>query len=102
MAAESDPTDLSREAALQKVRELASESRNIVLIPHARLRGAQRMINRLMVERCLQKGTITEGPYRALRTGYWRMTFSRRAAGEEMTCVVEIDWPDRLLVVTVY
>jgi hypothetical protein len=30
------------------------------------------------------------------------MNFYRHAAGEEMTCVVEIDWPARLLVVTVF
>ncbi|MDB5544822.1 MAG: hypothetical protein JWO64_1971 [Hyphomicrobiales bacterium] len=55
-----------------------------------------------MVERCLQKGVLAEGPYVALKTGNWRMNISRRAAGEDMTCVVEIDWPNRLLVVTVF
>jgi hypothetical protein len=45
---------------------------------------------------------LVEGPYVAPRSGFWRMNFYRHAAGEEMTCVVEIDWPARLLVVTVF
>lgn len=102
MAAEIVPLELPSDVAIQKVRELASDGRNIVLVLHAKARGKQRAINRLMIERCLQKGMITEGPYVALKTGNWRMNVSRRAAGEDMTCVVEIDWPNRLLVVTVF
>ncbi len=102
MTAEIVPLTLTPEAATRKVRELAATSANIVLIPHASKRGKQRVINRIMVERCLRLGTLCEGPYIANGTGHWRMNFFRHAAGEEMTCVIEIDWPRRLLVVTVF
>jgi hypothetical protein len=96
------PTKLSAAAATKKVRELAESSGNIILINHAKKRGRQRVINRLQIERCLRLGTICEEPHIALKSGFWRMSFMRHAAGEEMTCVVEIDWPSKLLVVTVY
>jgi hypothetical protein len=96
------PLVLRAEDAIRKVRELASDSANIVIVGHARERGKSRRINRIMIERCLQRGTLVEGPYVAPRSGFWRMNFYRHAAGEEMTCVVEIDWPARLLVVTVF
>ena len=96
------PLELSKDAATRKVRELAATSANIVLIPHAKKRGSRRAINRIMVERCLQRGTLIEGPYLSTKSGLWRMNFFRHAAGEEMTCVVEIDWPNKLLVVTVF
>jgi len=99
---EKAPAKLSAAVATKKVRELAAVSDNIVLIKHAIKRGRQRAINRLQIERCLQRGTLSEEPHIALKTGFWRMSFTRHAAGEEMTCVVEIDWPSKLLVVTVY
>jgi hypothetical protein len=102
MSANIAPLKLNKNDATRKVRELAATSANIVLISHAKSRGTQRSINRIMVERCLQRGTLIEGPYVAPKSGFWRMSFFRHAVGEEMTCVVEIDWPSKLLVVTVF
>ena len=96
------PEELTAQVALALIHKIAAVSSNIVLVSHALKRGHQRRINRIMVERCLMRGAITEGPYVAAASGNWRMNVSRYAAGEEMTCVVEIDWPNKLLVVTVF
>jgi hypothetical protein len=34
--------------------------------------------------------------------GQWQMNLFRHAAGEEITCVVAIDWATRLLVITTF
>ncbi len=52
--------------------------------------------------RVLRSGNITEGPYVALKSGWWRFTMTGRSAGDEVSCVVEIEWKTKLLVVTVY
>lgn len=50
----------------------------------------ERRITRRQVELCLQKGTITEGPFMNSR-GNWQVNMYRHAAGEEVTCTVIIE-----------
>lgn len=101
MAGDIVPFALTRVSALNMVRRLAADSDQIVVLSHAQRRGSERRISRGQIEACLRKGTIIEGPYLNAK-GDWQMNFYRHAAGEEITCVVIIDWPKRLLVVTTY
>jgi hypothetical protein len=94
------PLALSAPAALRMIREIAVESDNIILIGHAKGRGRQRRISRSQVEACVRKGTIIEGPFMNDHHN-WQVTLYRHAAGEEMKCAVAIDWPSRLIVITV-
>ncbi|UPT97270.1 DUF4258 domain-containing protein [Bradyrhizobium barranii subsp. apii] len=95
------PDRLNDADALKLIRMLAADSNNIVVIKHAKQRGAQRSITRPQIERCIQKGTITEGPF-VNSHGNWQVNLSRFTAGEQITCVVAIDWPQRLIVVTTF
>src|SRR5258706_16266275 len=82
---------LTAPAALQTIREWAKDSRRIVTrIKHSRARMEERRITRRQVELCLQKGTITEGPFMN-EFGNWQVNMYRHAAGEEVTCTVVID-----------
>jgi hypothetical protein len=95
------PLSLTAKHALSMIRSLALASERIVVIDHGRKSQRKRNISRRQVELCVQKGTIIEGPFFNMH-GNWQVTMYRHAAGEEMTCVVAIEWPTRLLIITVY
>lgn len=99
--AEVIPLALTPIAALKMIREIAKSSENIVVVKHAKKRQRQRSVMRVQIEACLCKGTIQEGPFMNDK-GNWQVTMYRHAAGEEVNCVVAIDWPSKLIVVTVY
>src|ERR1700722_17963914 len=92
---------ITRPTALRMIRELATDSGRIVVIGHGRKRQRERRITRLQIEACLQKGAIIEGPFMNQR-GNWQVSMYRHAAGEEVTCVVAIEWAERLLVITAF
>jgi len=98
---EEQPPFLSAEQALQVIRALAAQSDNIVIIQHARQRGRQRRISPRQIQLCCLKGSIVEGPFLNPR-GQWQVNLFRYAAGEAMTCVAAIDWPSRLIIITVF
>ncbi|MDP2120686.1 MAG: DUF4258 domain-containing protein [Hoeflea sp.] len=98
---ETPPRHLSASAALRIVRDIASDTGNIIVVTHARKRQRERGITRRQIELCVQRGTVTEGPFMNTH-GNWQVTLFRHAAGEELNCVVAIDWPSRLVVVTAY
>lgn len=101
MAAEIVPLSLTRPHALTMIRELAKDSANIVVVAHASKRQRQRSITRPQIERCVQAGYIDEGPF--LNThGNWQVTMCHYSAGEEVTVVVAIDWPKKLIVITTF
>jgi Domain of unknown function (DUF4258) len=95
------PDRLSAALALKVVRLIAADTDNIVLISYGRRRAQQRNITRRQIELCVQKGTIVEGPF-LNQHGNWQMNFYRHAAGEEVTCVVAIDWATRVLVINTF
>lgn len=95
------PVKLTGAAALRMIRQLAENSRQIVVVkPHGTDAMRARRVSRMQVERCLQKGTICEGPFMNSH-GNWQVTMYRHAAGEELKCAVAIEWEERLLVITV-
>lgn len=95
------PSNLSPDDALSVIREIATDSGRIVLLPHARKRARERRVSWVQVVRCCQKGTVQEGPFVNMH-GHWQATLYRRAAGEEVSCAVAIEWKTRLLVITVF
>jgi len=95
------PLTLTPATALKVVRELAADTGRIVVIRHGKNRQRKRKITRRQIELCLQKGSITEGPFMNPH-GNWQVNLYRHAAGAEVTCVVAIDWGERLLVITAF
>jgi hypothetical protein len=95
------PDSLTAGRALRVIRELATRSENILIVEHGQQRSRQRNISPLQIQQCCLKGTITEGPFLNSH-GNWQVSLFRHAAGQKVTCVVAIDWPSRLIVVTVY
>lgn len=95
------PLTLTAQQARTIIRDIAQDSARVFVIPHAKRAGRTRKIAFKQIIDCLLKGTISEGPY-IFVNGKWRCNVRRHAAGEEMTCVVEFDWPKRLLIVTVF
>lgn len=78
----------------------ADTARIVVVRPHGTDAMKKRRVTRPQVEQCLQKGSISEGPFMN-QHGNWQVNMYRHAAGEELTCTVAIDWGERLLVITV-
>jgi hypothetical protein len=100
-AVKEQPADLAEADALRLIRILAEDTNNIVVISHGRKQTKLRRIARRQIELCVQRGTITEGPFVNSR-GNWQVNLSRHAAGEEVTCVVAIEWAKRLIVITAF
>jgi hypothetical protein len=98
----SQPRTLSTHDALRIVRELAARSENVAVIPHGRKRKHERCISHADILRVLRRGVCVEGPYIAAKSGLWRLNVEGRSAGELLTCVVEIVWRKKLLVVTAF
>ena len=99
--AEIIPLKLTPAIAIKMIREIAADSNNIVIISYGKTRMRQRRISRRQVELCVQRGTVAEGPFMNQR-GNWQLNLYRHAAGEEITCVIALDWPNRLLVINAF
>ncbi len=95
------PERLTPADAIRLIREIGEDSDRIVVLRHAQTRQRQRRITRRQIEACVRRGSIAEGPFLNSH-GNWQVSLYRHAAGEAMTCVVAIDWPKRLLVITVF
>jgi len=101
MKADVIPLKLTPALALRTIREIAADTNNIVVIRYGKKRARERKIGHRQIELCCQKGTITEGPFMN-QHGHWQVNLYRHAAGEEITCVVAIDWATRLLVINTF
>lgn len=97
------PEKLSKADALKVIREMAADTAKIVSPSwsHSGKQAKKRRITRRQIELCVQKGTITEGPF-INPYGNWQVNLYRHAAGEEITCVVAIEWATKLIVVTTF
>jgi hypothetical protein len=95
------PLRMTRAAALGMIRQLAEDSARIVIVSHGRKRQRERKITRPQIEFCLRKGFIDEGPF-LNEHGNWQSTMCCQHAGDELTVVVAIDWPNQLIVITTY
>ncbi len=100
---EGQPANLTASEAQNLIREIAADSAHInVLRPHGEARRKQRGVSYQDIARVLRVGRLTEGPYIAIKSGNWRMNVTGQSAGEELTCVVEIEWRESVLIVTVF
>ena len=95
------PDQLSAADALKIIRMLAADTGKIVLIPYGKKRANERRVTRRQIELCVQKGTISEGPF-INGHGNWQVNLWRHAAGEQITCVVAIDWITHVLVINTF
>jgi hypothetical protein len=95
------PDQLSAADALKIIRMLAADTGKIVLIPYGKKRANERRVTRRQIELCVQKGTISEGPF-INGHGNWQVNLWRHAAGEQITCVVAIDWVTHVLVINTF
>lgn len=99
--AEIKPFRMDKPAALKMIRGLAADSDRIVVISHAMKRQAERKITRRQIETCVRTGYIAEGPFLNDHNN-WQVTMRCYSAGEELACVVAIDWPSQLIVITTF
>lgn len=99
--ASDQPDTLSVPEALRVVHMIAADTDNIVVIGYGQRRAQQRRKTRRQMELCVQKGAISEGPF-INGHGNWQMNFYRHAAGEELTCVVAIEWATKVLVINTF
>lgn len=95
------PDKLSRDDAQKVIRIIAADTNKIVVVTHGKQRQRQRNITRPQIERCVQKGIVTEGPF-VNSHGSWQANVTRYAAGEEITCVVAIEWATQVVVITTF
>jgi hypothetical protein len=95
------PFELCGPDAVKIVQLLAVKTENIIIIPYGKRKASIRRITRRQIELCVQKGTLTEGPF-LNQHGNWQMNLRRHAAGEEITCVVAIEWATRVLVINTF
>lgn len=79
---------------------IALDSGKVLITPHATKQMNARGFTRLDALRCIEQGTICEGPYQG-PTGDWKVNMQRHAAGEEMVVVVAICDPT-LVVITAF
>lgn len=86
--------------ALARIRQLASDTGNIVQGPEAPSRMRKRRISWAEIVKVLQLGQITEGPF-VDQKGCWRCRLERFAAGESVKVAVSI-CDDVLVVITCF
>lgn len=98
------PIPLNDVNMLRIIRELASNSGNVFIEPHARKRMKQRSITRTQVYACLQFGVIDEPAHENIR-GHWKCTLRHHHAGDLVRVAAAIEKDDAgcwIAVVTVF
>lgn len=93
------PLNLTPTAATRIVRDIAQDTGRIAFSSHARQRMRKRRINRTQVYDCLRSGRLIEGPYVDIH-GWWRCTFEKIAAGDNVRVAVAFNSRELLVVVT--
>ena len=97
--------NLSDSDAIAILRDCAINDNRVFFSKHAIKRMVQRKITRPQVLSCLEKGRITESPYRDPK-GDWRCSIEHYTAGSIVTVAVAIkhnqDNGERTVIVTVY
>lgn len=91
--------DLTPVSALELIHELAEDSKNIVITPHAKGRMKSRIVSITQVIRCLKNGVFVEEPYRDMKGG-WSMKLEVWTAGRPISVVLAIHGR-KLIIITV-
>ena len=98
------PLPLNDANMLRVIRELAQDSGNVFVEPHAKQRMRQRHITLTQVIECLRKGVIDEPAHTNIR-GNWKCTLRHLHAGDVIRLVAAIEKDengDWIAVVTVF
>ena len=83
------------------IREIAVDSGRIVLIP-PREDAFGTTLHQPTTDRAVLPEGHDDGRTVSERERQWQVTLYRHAAGEEVTCVVAIEWATRLIVITTF
>lgn len=97
--------DLTAPTALTIIRKLAANSGNVFLIQHAKKSMKKRHITRAQIDQCLLKGQITEGPYRDVGSGNWRVRMEHYVYGQCVRVIAELftnDLGEKILIITTF
>ena len=89
---------------LRIIRELAQDTGNVFVEPHAKKRMRERNITPTQVYACLRKGVIDEPAYENIR-GNWKCTLRHQHAGDLVRLAAVIEKDDNgewIAVVTVF
>lgn len=97
--------DMSANKTLKIIKALAIDSANVFLIDHAKKSMKKRHITLHQIIQCLLNGVITEGPYRDIRSGNWRVRMEHYSAGQCIKVVAEImtnNNNEKIIVITTF
>ncbi|RIZ68665.1 MAG: DUF4258 domain-containing protein [Methylococcales bacterium] len=97
--------DLSISMASKIIKDLAQDSSNIFLIDHAKNSMKKRHITLIQIIQCLVNGSITEGPYRDIGSGNWRVRMQHFSSGQCIRVVAELmtnDNNEKIIVITTF
>ncbi len=94
--------NLTKQQATKLIREIALDSRNVIITTHAKVRMVERKISRQMVFECLRHGRIDRQPEPNVMKGSLECLMEHHVAGETIGVVAAIpeDNPG-IIVVTV-
>jgi hypothetical protein len=97
--------DMSISMASKIIKLLSKDSANIFLIDHAKKSMKKRHITLAQIIQCLLNGSITEGPYREIGSGNWRVRMEHYSAGQCIKVVAELmtnDKNEKIIVITTF
>ncbi len=77
------PLPINDPNMLRIIRQIAEDTSNIYLLPHAKKRMSQRKISLSQIYSCLRKGIIYESAHIDLK-GDWKCTLTQLNAGDEI------------------
>lgn len=101
-----DPIPLPMNDAnmLRLIRDLAQDTQNVFLLPHAKQRMKQRRITLTQIYACLRAGSIYEPAHTDIR-GDWKCTLQHLSAGDDIRVAAVIKCDDQgnwIAVITVF
>lgn len=98
------PLPLNDANMLRIIRQLADNTSNIFILPHAKKRMKQRKITQTQVYACLRSGVIYEAAHPDIK-GDWKCTLQHLHAGDEVRVAVVIECDETrkwIAVITVF
>ncbi|MCA3656540.1 MAG: DUF4258 domain-containing protein [Methylobacterium sp.] len=95
-----EPSRMSRQEFKAIVMDMVAKG-NIRVATHLYRDHPERGITQAMIERCLEKGTVQQDPYKN-KFGNFQAEVFRHMAGEQMTVVAAIEWECQVIVITAF
>lgn len=98
------PIKMNDADALSILRGCVANDSRVFISPHAKERMLERNITLKQVLTCIEKGRITESPYRDVR-GDWRCSIEHYTSGSAVTVAIAFKYNnsgERIVVVTVF